>query len=305
LVRPNGQLPFEDCAEQPSAADAAVVFKALFDEVPFELCRVAVQLPDGGVILGTRDKFINGSLTAPGRFMRFDKNWEPDLSFTNQYEADRRGSMTIKRLKDGKFLVAGGFSKMNGDDFPGLVRLNEDGQIDHSFHCETTSSLPWRPVMDIAIQEDGRIVICGSFTAVNGVKRLYIARLNPDGSLDDTFKSPFISMEEFQSHRRFPVYHLAAKTTTSATNTIAPGAIATTTPPETILITSMSYQGGVAMIQFTGNANKTYVLQAKDALDAADWSNVSTNQTSANGDGTFRDTDARNHPTRFYRIATP
>jgi len=86
--------------------------------------------------------------------------------------------------------------------------------------------------MDIAIQEDGRIVICGSFTAVNGVKRLYIARLNPDGSLDDTFKSPFISMEEFQSHRRFPVYHLAAKTTTSATNTIAPGAIATTTPPE-------------------------------------------------------------------------
>jgi hypothetical protein len=67
----------------------------------------------------------------------------------------------------------------------------------------------------------------------------------------------------------------------------------------------MSYQGGVAMIQFTGNANKTYVLQAKDALDAADWSNVSTNQTSANGDGTFRDTDARNHPTRFYRIATP
>jgi len=80
LVRPNGQLPFEDCAEQPSAADAAVVFKALFDEVPFELCRVAVQLPDGGVILGTRDKFINGSLTAPGHFMRFDKNWEPDLS---------------------------------------------------------------------------------------------------------------------------------------------------------------------------------------------------------------------------------
>jgi hypothetical protein len=303
LVRPNGQLPFADCAEQPSAADAAVVFKALFGEVPFELCRAAVRLPDGGAILGIQDKFINGSLTAPGRFMRFDKNWQPDFSFTNLYEVDRRGSMTIKRLKDGKFLVAGGFSKMNVEDFPGLVRLNADGQIDHSFHCEITSSLPWRPVMDIAVQEDGRLVICGSFTAVNGVKRLYIARLNPDGSLDDTFKSPFIGMEEFQSHRRFPVYHLAATPAPAATNMVAPPAV--NTPAETILITSMNYQGGMAMIQFTGSPNKAYILQAKDTLDAADWSNISTNQSNANGNGSFRDTDAKNHPTRFYRIAAP
>ncbi|HZF02537.1 MAG TPA: sigma-70 family RNA polymerase sigma factor, partial [Methylomirabilota bacterium] len=156
-----------------SGTNATTVFKAFFGKVPFELCRVGVRLLDGGAILGIRDKFVNGSMIAPGRFIRFDKNWEPDFSFTNRYEADRRGSMTIKRLKDGKFLVAGGFGKMNGEDFPGLVRLNEDGQIDHSFHCEITSSLPWRPVMDIAVQKDGRIVICGSFTAVNGVKRLY------------------------------------------------------------------------------------------------------------------------------------
>ena len=285
-----------------SGTNAAAVFKAFFAKVPLELCRVAVQLPDGGAILGIRDKFVNGILTDPGRFMRFDKNWEPDFSFTNRYEADRRGSMTIKRLKDGKFLVAGGFGKMNGEGFPGLVRLNEDGQIDHSFHCEITSSLPRRPVMDIAVQEDGRIVICGSFTAVNGVKRLYIARLNPDGSLDDTFKSPFIGMEEFQA-RRFPVYHLAATPAPAETNMVAPSAL--TTPAETILITSMNYQGGMAMIQFIGSPNKPYILQAKDTLDVADWSNISTNQSNANGNGSFRDTDAKNHPTRFYRIAAP
>src|ERR1019366_2085615 len=116
LVKPHGQLPFEDCAEQPSATDAAIVFKSLFAEVPFELCRVAVRLPDGGAVLGIQDEFINGSLMAPGRFMRFDKNWRPDFSFTNQYETDRRGSITIKRLNNGKFLVAGGFIKMNGED---------------------------------------------------------------------------------------------------------------------------------------------------------------------------------------------
>ncbi|HZF01561.1 MAG TPA: hypothetical protein VE344_06650, partial [Methylomirabilota bacterium] len=120
--------------------------------------------------------------------------------------------------------------------------------------------------------------------------------------LDDTFKSPFIGMEEFQA-RRFPVYHLAATLASAATNMIVPPTV--TTPAETILITSMNYQGGMAMIQFIGSPNKAYILQAKDTLDVADWSNISTNQSNVNGNGSFRDTDAKNHPTRFYRIAAP
>jgi len=304
MVRPNGQLPFEDCAEPPSATDAAAVFKALFAEVPFELCRVAVRLPEGGAVVGVRDRFVNGIMTAPGRFLRLDKNWMPDFSFTNQYEGDRRGSMTLKRLKDGKFLVAGGFTKMDGEDFSGIARLNADGQIDHGFHCEITGAPPWRSVMDLAVQEDGRIVICGAFTAVNGVPRLYIARLNEDGSLDDGFKNPFIGLDEFQA-LRFPVHHLAAETAISATNALAPGPLAGVAPPETILITAMKYQGGVARIGFTGKARETYVLQARDALNAANWNTISTNQADASGRGSFSDQDAINHPSRFYRIATP
>lgn len=304
LVRPLGQLPFEDCAERPSATDAATVFKALFAEVPIELCRVAARLPDGGAILGIQDEFINGSLMAPGRFMRFDKDWRPDFSFTNQYETDRRGNLTLKRLEDGTFLVAGGFSRMNGEDFPGLVKLQANGQIDRSFHCQVGDLKDGRLVMDVAVQRDGRIVICGPFTNVNGVKRQHIARLNPDGSLDDTFRSPFISLEELETHRRFPVYPLGARPASAATNTTIATAAATM-PSETILITSMDYQGGIATIQFTGNPQQTYILQAKDTLDMVEWSNVSTSQSNANGNGNFHDPDARNHPTRFYRIATP
>jgi hypothetical protein len=40
-------------------------------------------------------------------------------------------------------------------------------------------------------------------------------------------------------------------------------------------------------------------------MDAADWNSLSTNQASAIGIGVFRDADAKNHPKRFYRIATP
>lgn len=42
-------------------------------------------------------------------------------------------------------------------------------------------------VLALAVQKDGRVVIGGSFTAVNGVPRQNLARLNADGTLDATF----------------------------------------------------------------------------------------------------------------------
>lgn len=42
----------------------------------------------------------------------------------------------------------------------------------------------------IAWQPDGKIVIAGGFTLVNGVERQQLARLNPDGSTDLGFAPP-------------------------------------------------------------------------------------------------------------------
>lgn len=43
----------------------------------------------------------------------------------------------------------------------------------------------------MAVQSDGKIVIAGQFTAVNGVPRQNVARLNPDGSLDAAWSSQY------------------------------------------------------------------------------------------------------------------
>jgi len=296
---PVADLPFENWTPTPSAAQAGMVLRALFAEVPLELCRYAVRLPDGGAILAVRDGVRDGSMMAPGRFMRFDKDWRPDFSFANRYEADLRSELRIQRQPDGKLLVGGLIGRMNGEDFPGLVRLQADGQMDGSFHCTTTNSWQGR-VMDMAIQADGRIVICGFFNTVNGVEMPHIARLNPDGSLDGTFKTPFISMEQFDrnrfgSARRVPVRRLV-RTTTPAT---------TATPPQTILITAMRLDGGAASIEFAGTPGQSYVLQASETLEATDWSSISTNLSDTGGRGIFRDPEAVSHPSRFYRIATP
>ena len=41
-------------------------------------------------------------------------------------------------------------------------------------------------VRTVALQPDGRLVVGGAFSSVNGVARQGVARLNPDGSLDPT-----------------------------------------------------------------------------------------------------------------------
>jgi outer membrane protein assembly factor BamB len=39
----------------------------------------------------------------------------------------------------------------------------------------------------VAVQKDGKVVVGGHFTTIDGINRNCIARLNADGSLDGTF----------------------------------------------------------------------------------------------------------------------
>src|SRR5262245_106033 len=39
----------------------------------------------------------------------------------------------------------------------------------------------------IALQDDGKVIICGSFDSVNNVPRTNLARLNPNGTVDLTW----------------------------------------------------------------------------------------------------------------------
>lgn len=319
---PAHDFPFERWTNTPTAGDVAAVLRTLFAETPMELCRYAVRLPHRGFLLAVRTEFTDGSRIGRGRLMRFDENWQPDLAFTNHYEADAGSCITLKLQPDGKFLVAGLVGKFNGQTFPGLLRLEKNGSVDSGFHCEIEGPRfgeSWltdlqQRVMDFALQEDGKIVITGCFTKVNGVERQYLARLNPDGSLDESFRTPFTTWEGLRQYRRVRVQSLAQakaaphpgsnRPPDGSSN--APSAAAPASePPRTVLITSLRMDGGVAVIQFTGDPRQEYILQAGKALDSTNWINLRTNRASANGTGLFRDEYARDHPQRFYRIAVP
>jgi RNA polymerase sigma factor (sigma-70 family) len=297
---PVSDLPFDRWTDAPTAAYAAVVLKALFEEVPVELCRYAVRLPEGGVVMAVRDRAIDGSPVAPGRFMRFSRDWMPDLGFTNTYEASLSSELRIKRQKDGKLLIGGLVGTMNGEVFPGLARLLPNGETDRSFRCVTAPGLEGR-VMDLVIQEDGKVVICGFFSRVNGVEVPHFARLNPDGALDPEFRPSSIPFEQFNrerfsGRRRVPVVELESPELPRSAEASA---------PRTIEITSMFMAGGEAAIQFSGTPRERYILQARDSLGAGAWMNLSTNTAAGNGNGSFRDPEAGKYSARFYRVAKP
>jgi uncharacterized delta-60 repeat protein len=63
--------------------------------------------------------------------------------------------------------------------------------LDPTFHPVTTPrEQGFRSVFQAVVQDDGRILIGGTFTHVNSVARDNLARLNPDGSVDLSFVPP-------------------------------------------------------------------------------------------------------------------
>jgi uncharacterized delta-60 repeat protein len=85
---------------------------------------------------------------------------------------------------DGKIIVGGLFSSVNGQPYYNLVRLLPTGAIDSSFGTTFGAS---RSVRALATQSTGKIIAVGSFTAIDGISRGHIARLNTDGTVDLTF----------------------------------------------------------------------------------------------------------------------
>ncbi len=86
---------------------------------------------------------------------------------------------------DGKVIIGGLFTQVNGVTRNRIARLNADGSLDTMFDPGTSTN---SSVLALAVQPtDGKVVVGGNFSTVNGVTRNRIARLNTDGTLDTTF----------------------------------------------------------------------------------------------------------------------
>ena len=83
---------------------------------------------------------------------------------------------------DGKLLVGGNFSEINGTAVQNLARLLPNGVVDASFAANTDAT-----VYALARQPDGKVVIGGEFDYLNGAAHPPLARLLPTGQNDAAF----------------------------------------------------------------------------------------------------------------------
>ena len=146
---------------------------------------MAVQ-SDGRIVIGGDFTTCNG--TSRSRIAQLNGDGTLDVSFNPVSGAN--GTVYAVAIYTntfdtnyGKVLIAGAFTSVNGVARNRLARLNADGSVDGSFNPGLGAN---DNVLAILVQPDGKILLGGSFTLVNGVPYNRIARLNPDGSLDTT-----------------------------------------------------------------------------------------------------------------------
>lgn len=92
---------------------------------------------------------------------------------------------------DSTVYVGGAFDKVNDTPAGGVARLKENGSLDQSFQPGLGSYNPLTgqvdPVLAIALQPDGNLLVGGSFSSFELGSYNGIVRLTKDGSVDTTF----------------------------------------------------------------------------------------------------------------------
>ena len=137
---------------------------------------------NNSIIIGGAFSSFNG--TNRYSIARLNPNGSLDLSFNPGLGVNGIVLSTLVQPADGKVLIAGNFTLVNSLNRTNIARLNADGSVDTNFDPGIG---PNDGINSMALQSDGKIVIGGDFTAVDGLNYNYVARLNSDGTLDTNF----------------------------------------------------------------------------------------------------------------------
>ncbi|MBN9688802.1 MAG: hypothetical protein J0M24_01070 [Verrucomicrobia bacterium] len=174
--------------------------------------RVGSWVAGYGTSLGTEADVAlrgDGSLLVWGNFARIgglerdgiarlkpdgtvDESFRPPSLLLGHRRLDNIGegsaNAVIRRVlvqPDNRIVVAGQFSRVNGEPRGSLIRLHPDGRLDEDFGRGISFD---STILDFAFQPDGRIVVGGGFERVNGERHPFIVRLKTDGAMDETFQ---------------------------------------------------------------------------------------------------------------------
>jgi uncharacterized delta-60 repeat protein len=144
-------------------------FTVLTNELAYDL----VLLPDGKILVAGNNV----------RLRRLNSNGTVDNTFSPPQPNDRINKIELQ--PDGKILVGGRFTQIGATLRGRIARYNSDGTFDNSFNPAGGAN---GIVHEIRVQSDGKVLLGGEFTALNGSNaQARIGRLTDDGTLDNSF----------------------------------------------------------------------------------------------------------------------
>jgi len=140
---------------------------------------------DGKIIIGGFNIFLNngGEMLSVLRLNTsgtLDSSFESAISDGELYD--------LKVTPEGKLVVTGNFARYNDVEENFITLRNANGSKDILFdngHGTGADNSIWSSV----VQPDSKIIIGGYFSYYNGMLKNGIARLNVDGSVDETFST--------------------------------------------------------------------------------------------------------------------
>ncbi|HVY69057.1 MAG TPA: hypothetical protein VHH73_03975 [Verrucomicrobiae bacterium] len=156
-------------------------------------------LPDGGLLAaGFLSRVDPGAVSTNGGCFRMLAGDQLDASFNSPMAWWNDPSdplqpkfpaeiIAVAVLPDGGAFIAGNQFSTGGQPLRRtLYHIKPDGSVNEDFLCvvDVNPAAQDFPVRCLAVQPDGKLVIGGAFTSLNGTGRTNLARLNFDGSVD-------------------------------------------------------------------------------------------------------------------------
>lgn len=152
-----------------------------------EIYAVAVQ-PDGKIIVGGYFDQFGGEPRNNVARLNADGSVDAGFQASNLGPDDR--VQTLELQPDGKCLIGGRFLQVDGQPRRGMARLNADGTLDTSFDPGAglgyLAELPGM-AYDLALQEDGSVLVAGFFDQCGTTPRNNIVRVDSTGHVDTKF----------------------------------------------------------------------------------------------------------------------
>jgi uncharacterized delta-60 repeat protein len=255
--------------------------------------RAILALAGGKAVIGGAFTEVNG--VSRNRIARL----KPDGSLDTSFDPGSGFNQSVSCLSaqsDGKIVVGGGFTTMDGVSQRGIARLNTNGTIDSTFDCGSGVD---GQIHALALQADGKVLLGGEFSAVNGVSRGRIARLNVNGSVDSSFEPGLGASDQVFSLALQPDGLVVVGGLFTDFDRIGRNRIARIFADPLRFLAVERLSNGALQFSASAQAGKTYVLQA--STDFSGWTAISTNLTVTNVLD-FIDSEASGGSQRFYRV---